>query len=395
MRHCFHSNPFSSAAKMALGLLQPLLDSTPVLSAQALAQLLLHSALRQSSLSAVAVCSGFLFHAETARRRLKASFARWQHQRLLGDHLLRQMPWPSWLRKAPRRMAIDLHEQPYYGQKTSAIRGGQRKASTRWFWTYATLIVYHRHQVYTLACLPVEKGADLATLVEELLDRVGLVGIRVRYLLLDRGFYSAAVIERLQQKHLRFLMPVIRRGKKGSEKQKATGTQVLFEGKGNHYSVYSWEAQVRHHGKKGKRRRMSVVVACVQRKSPCSKGERIVYACSDAKWSLARIAAAYRKRFAIESTYREMHQVQALTTSKDPRHRLFLFVLGLLLVNLWVWLKTQASSQGKRNRRAKHDPREALKEFQIVLLIQLQKRLHEMNSFDANPEKTTSYGDGL
>jgi hypothetical protein len=46
----------------------------------------------------------------------------------------------------------------------------------------------------------------------------------------------------------------------------------------------------------------------------------------------------YRRRFGIETSYRQLHQVRARTSSRNPALRLLLVGLALLIVNLWVLL---------------------------------------------------------
>jgi len=46
----------------------------------------------------------------------------------------------------------------------------------------------------------------------------------------------------------------------------------------------------------------------------------------------------YRKRFGIESSYRLARQSLALTSSRDAGLRLLLFVVSLLLQNVWRYL---------------------------------------------------------
>jgi putative transposase len=47
----------------------------------------------------------------------------------------------------------------------------------------------------------------------------------------------------------------------------------------------------------------------------------------------------YRRRFAIESSYRLMNTVRARTTSTSVPLRLFLVALAFLLLNLWSYVK--------------------------------------------------------
>lgn len=46
----------------------------------------------------------------------------------------------------------------------------------------------------------------------------------------------------------------------------------------------------------------------------------------------------YRKRFGIETSYRQMRECKAKTSKKDVKYRLLLIGLALLLRQAWVWL---------------------------------------------------------
>jgi len=56
----------------------------------------------------------------------------------------------------------------------------------------------------------------------------------------------------------------------------------------------------------------------------------------------------YRRRFGIETSYRQKNQAQAKTTSKDPTYRLLLEGIGYLLRQVWVVLTELLA----RHRRA-------------------------------------------
>ena len=58
---------------------------------------------------------------------------------------------------------------------------------------------------------------------------------------------------------------------------------------------------------------------------------------------------AYRRRFGIETSYRQLHEAQGKTTKKDVCYRLLLVGLALLLRQVWVWLSGQvARARGLR-----------------------------------------------
>ena len=51
----------------------------------------------------------------------------------------------------------------------------------------------------------------------------------------------------------------------------------------------------------------------------------------------------YRRRFGIESTYRQLEPLRARTTSRNPALRFFLLGLGFLLLTIWVMLRVLAT----------------------------------------------------
>src|SRR3990172_987996 len=54
---------------------------------------------------------------------------------------------------------------------------------------------------------------------------------------------------------------------------------------------------------------------------------------------LTRVFEWYRRRFGIETSYRQMHHLRARTTSRNPAWRLLLVGLAFILVNLYITLR--------------------------------------------------------
>ena len=66
-------------------------------------------------------------------------------------------------------------------------------------------------------------------------------------------------------------------------------------------------------------------------------------------WSPKKVLQRYRRRFGIESSYRQLGRLRARTTSRNPALRFFLLGLALLLINVWVhlrWLVTRLPTVG-------------------------------------------------
>ena len=62
----------------------------------------------------------------------------------------------------------------------------------------------------------------------------------------------------------------------------------------------------------------------------------------------AQVFELYRQRFGIESSYRQMNQVRARTSTRNPVIRLLLVGLAFVLFNLYISLRQNLSSALKR-----------------------------------------------
>ncbi len=339
----------------------PLADYKKSITAGQLRQLLLVMACW--GLSLFAACrrlKGYPSH-ETCRKALHANLPELDQLRKLLVEAL-QSNLPRCLRRRRRwDLALDLHCIPFYGDKqTKGIRGGQHKQGTKYFWTYATICVVHKGHRWTLGLLPVcAKGLEL--IVTALLEQVKQSGIRIRTLLLDRGFYSAEVIACLQDKQIPFVMPALKRGRLNGGNG-PTGTAGYFAKTEDGLFEHTWN-------KGGKKSGMEVTVNLAvvvhsrrlrpkekQKGKKAGKGgwlkETWVFAYGGLTVNKARaLEQRYSRRFGIESSYRQLRQALARTSSKDERVRLLLVGLALLLRNVWVWLHWQVLSTPRRGGR--------------------------------------------
>jgi len=228
---------------------------------------------------------------------------------------------PRRLKRRPIPIAIDVHRRPYYGDhdRTPGVTGGQAERGTSWFWSYATAVSLVPGVRHTLALTAVEPGDKPAELVERLLAQVGWSGLRVRYVLLDRSFYAVAVIQALQRRGLRFIIPVLRRGV-AARKFCRRGVRGWFD-----HTICS------HRTKQS----VSVRVAVVS--GPDGRCP-LVYACSTRFHALPPVALRYWRRFGIESSYRQLGECLAYSSSRNGVYRLLLVGVSLLIRAVWVGL---------------------------------------------------------
>jgi putative transposase len=80
--------------------------------------------------------------------------------------------------------------------------------------------------------------------------------------------------------------------------------------------------------------------------------QRLVYAFWGVRPpSLDWVKEVYRQRFAIETTYRQLHQAQIRTTTRDPVRRLLYVGIARILRNVWVWLHWTVLARPRRGSR--------------------------------------------
>lgn len=257
---------------------------------------------------------------------------------------------PKALFRKSRRIAIDLtlipyHGQPYHDKKE--IYRSVPKSGTTHFHAYATAAVIHKGHRYTLALLHVEYSQKMKEVVQRLLKIIRKRGVKVRYLLLDKGFFSVEVMTYLKRAKLGFIIPAIVRGRKPKGRKKATGLRAIRKKKNGYY---------RHtlQGKIGGKSRTTRMTICVTSKSYTHKktGKRrtkkLMYAISKVRLTPREIREMYRTRFGIETSYRQMHEARIKTCTRDPKLRLLFIGIALVLRNIWVWLHFKLA-KGKWN----------------------------------------------
>ena len=319
-------------------------------SARVLWSLLLAAAARITSLSDTCQRLRDAPSDETARKALLAplpDYATLQRQlnAALAGHL------PNALFRHLQRLAIDLTLIPYHGQPfrdLSEIDRGQAKDGTSHFHAYATAYVVRHGQRSTVALTGVTKGETLKDVVRRLLRQAARVGIRLRLLLLDRGFYSVAVVRYLQAARYPFLMPVVCHGRSPKQPGGPTGSYVFRSWKKSGWSTYTLADA---------KERTATVAICVKCRN--YRGERkrhgrqaLIYA----SWgyrpsSPDAVFTTYRHRFGIESSYRQMHEGRIRTTTRRPVVRLLYVGIALVLRNLWVWLHYTILAMPRRGGR--------------------------------------------
>lgn len=335
----------------------------PLLPAQLVVSLLLFASLWQSSLSAACASLKDPPSRETAR---KAALALIPPRPLDLRHRLLaalRQTLPDYLKRLPQVMALDLHQRPFYGKKnTKGSTRRKKKAGTRNSFTYATLAVLTRWGRFSVGLLATRPKMRLTTIVSELLKQAEDFGLSVAYLLLDKEFYAAEVIELLQKGGVAFLMPAL---------QKAASKHLYDPKTPVGWYQYSWTGKRQRYDPQQKKRvnkgEVTVTVrACVARHR--KDGKPLVYISEGLlKWSPIQVAEEYRRRFGIEASYRQLNSCLARTSSRNEVYRLLLVGMALLLCNLWSYLHSELFSSGSLSETRLHLGRLRLTQMCVAL----------------------------
>lgn len=251
-------------------------------------------------------------------------------QRALNTILRTQTP--RFVKKGKRAyyLAIDLTLIPYHGEcyeDEKEIVRSQPKSGTTHFHGYASVSIVHDHQRFVVALRFVEKGESMEEIVAWLLNRLKSIGISIKRAYFDKGFCSVPVLKTLKRRKIKFILPIPVRGKSG-------GVRKLFEAPGSHKTSYTLNSP-----KHGELEISAVAVKKYSKGRYKRKGARwFAYAVAGLPKSVEphQVFEMYRQRFGIETSYRQMNQVWARTTSRNPVIRLLLVGLAFILFNLYI-----------------------------------------------------------
>jgi len=173
--------------------------------------------------------------------------------------------------------------------------------------------------------------------------------------LLDRGFFTIGVVRYLQAARCPFIILMPCRGRRPDQPRGPGGTQRHC------YRRRSRWAEPSCADKQGRRATVRVCVR-VGRRPPRRPGRRARPKGTSrpfAVWGLRPasyrwVEETYRRRFGIESSYRQLRQARARTATRSALVRLLYVGLALLLRNVWVWVHDEYLAERRRGGRVPH-----------------------------------------
>lgn len=228
--------------------------------------------------------------------------------------------------KGPVNVAIDGHDEPFYGKKRPpAVRGTKKARGTNWAFQYLVADIVVDGERFTLAILPVPSLANEARLLKSILKKIR-AHVEVDTILLDRGFFSVDEIMALEDAHVKFMMPAIR-----NERVKG----FIKANMAYRYSIDRYTM-----GARGHTATMNIVMVPSPRKKKEMKDrERLFVYITNREVTEATMMEwvdIYDKRWGIETGFRVRRKFWIRTNTPNVDIRYFFFLLAAMLYNFWL-----------------------------------------------------------
>jgi putative transposase len=247
-----------------------------------------------------------------------------------NDKILMQQPIKSLKTDKEYEFAIDYTNDPYYGKIDDSnekyVIRGQSKKSTNSFYSYVSLYIINKKERFTISVLPVEKGKSKVEYLAYFIALIKRLSFGIKILCLDREFYSIDVFEFLRNDNIPHIVPVVKKGKEikkilsGNKSRRDTHTMKNSKKE----ILLDIAIDVKYmKGKRGKKGRENLGF--------------VVFGIDN--WSPRKVSSVYRRRFAIEASYRIRNQVRPRTSSKNATVRYFYALISFLLKNVWLCIQ--------------------------------------------------------
>lgn len=182
---------------------------------------------------------------------------------------------------------------------------------------YLVVGILFRNKIIPFYVIILRIGSSKANLIGKAIDYCNSLGLKIRKILLDRGFYSGEVIDELKIKKVNYLIFV----------PKKSLFKCMLEGT-NRSVVIEHEISYQKNFSKNKAYTNIALVKNVL-------DYDWVFATNLYLKDIEKYVSIYRKRWNIETMFRVHDEARIKTKSKNPVIRLFYFIIGMLLVLLW------------------------------------------------------------
>lgn len=235
-------------------------------------------------------------------------------------------------------VAIDYTHDPFYGDiNAPMVIGGKQDRGTCWGYYYASVHIVEAGKRLTLYTMPVDQFTEKAYAVATLLEKAKERGIRVKLVLLDRGFFCAEVVNLLKRLRVRFVMPAVKhqtvKDAIAAHHDSSAACVVRFTlglgGKAASFNLAIYpvpKERLKSRSRRKKQLSLFDLYFAFATNLPRSVAESVSY-----------IPKEYRRRWGIETGYRVQGMVRAKTTSRNYVLRLTYRLASVFLYNVWQY----------------------------------------------------------
>jgi hypothetical protein len=211
--------------------------------------------------------------------------------------------------------AVDYTKIPYYGSFNRYVVRSKHERGTNQFYEYASMSIVEDGLKLCVYSRPVTLLDAKGDVVREMVEEARWRGVKIRYLLLDRAFFTVECMNLLKGMGIDFIMPAVK-----NERVRAvmeTATEKSFQ-----FSIHDSNGD-----------EASFTMLLHRRESD---GTMLAFATSmDDPGILEVIPDEYRRRWGIETSFRKVKEVHGMTTSPSPAIRMLYFMTAMILYNLW------------------------------------------------------------
>jgi IS4 transposase len=249
-----------------------------------------------------------------------------QYHELFEKQFFKMLPKAKKGKKYKAIVIIDNHEQETYSKKKRSsreIRGGKHKNGTNFFFKYMTMQVLVKNKLINLSVKFYSREITQAKLVDKLIKQAKKY-VKIKVVLLDRGFRDVKILNDLEYRQAPVLMPMVK-DKKGEN---------CFEelGRKNFKAIKYWlRSSIGEYAD---------VKLLMMR---LSNGKEIgFYTTLRNTWlhNVNYYLNLYKKRWKIETGYRLQNLFLAKTTSINKVIRYFYFCYAVAMHNLWLIIRS-------------------------------------------------------
>ena len=309
------SNPIKNAVKSFLDKSLSEVGANTQFSTTVIVKLLIEAAITHDSMKEIARTpdsdSVFKRLEHATLELINAAFE--QHIRALFKNT------GDYFRRGKVYLAFDETYEEYFGkQKTAWIWGYKPKKGATGCFKFLVVSIVKNNRRYVLGAVPVHIGYNKEKTVALMLEFTKKF-VSIKAILFDKGFYSAKLVEQLENNGYSYVILV--------PKNKKTKKYLEQEG-----STFEHDMQLRN--KQGKYwLNLKIKVA------------RNVY---EHNWMIltnldyrntTQLVNLYKKRWNIENVFRITDKIRLRTNSTNIVIKTIFFIVALIIYNVWQWFR--------------------------------------------------------